>query len=137
VNQISPAQLTDLTVGSCVAVVRQPAPAPGAPPAPAKSITISASSNGSCPENSSDKAFSGKVSSVNGQTVAVQTSPEAPTSITVDPATTYTKRTQVTALAITPGACLSAAGMLDPRGTLEAKTATINPLDTKGNCPGT
>jgi hypothetical protein len=135
VLQLSPGQLVDVKPGSCVDV-RRAAPAPGGPPGPAKTITVSAASNGKCPEAIADNAVRGMVASVNGQTVSVSNSSQPePTAVTADPGTKYTRQASVSALAITPGACLSAVGTLDPGGVLQAASATVGP-PVNGVCPG-
>jgi hypothetical protein len=135
VLQLSPGQLVDVKPGSCVNI-RRAAPAPGGPPEPAKAITVSAASNGKCPEAIADNAVRGMVASVNGQTVSVSNSSQPePTAVTVDPGTQYTRQASVSALAITPGACLSAVGTLDPGGILQATSATVGP-PVNGICPG-
>lgn len=134
--QESPGQLIDIKPGSCVNV-RRAASAPEGPPAPAKSITVSAAANGGkCAEASTDNAVRGTVAKVDGQTISVSSSDQPePTAVSVDQATQYTKQATVSALVITPGACLSAAGTLDPGGALRATTATVGPL-VNGGCPG-
>jgi hypothetical protein len=136
VLQLTPGQLVDVKPGSCVNV-RRAAPAADGAPGPATTITISeAAPNGICPEAIADNAVRGAVASVNGQTVSVSnTSQPEPTAVTVDPGTQYTRQASVSALAITPGACLSAVGTLDPGGVLQAASATIGP-PVNGVCPG-
>ena len=70
-----------------------------------------------------------------GQMVSVATSPAAPTAIPVDQKTRYIKRTSMSALIITGGACLSAVGTVDPGGAMQALTATVVP-SANGSCPG-
>jgi hypothetical protein len=136
VLQLSPGQLVDVKPGSCVDV-RRAAPAPGGPPGPAKTITVSAAeSNGKCSEAIADNAVRGTIASVNGQTVSVSNSSQPePTAVTVDPGTKYTRQASVSALAITPGACLSAVGTLDSGGVLQAASATVG-SPVNGVCPG-
>ncbi len=135
VLQVSPGQLVDVKPGSCVDV-RRAAPAPGSQQGPAKTITVSVASNGKCAESIAENAIRGTVASVNGQTVSVSNSSQPePTAVTVDPGTQYIRQASVSALAITPGACLSAIGTLDPGGVLQAVSATVGPL-VNGVCPG-
>ena len=128
VFKVSPAELPDVTVGSCVDVQRGTAPS-----AAAKRITVSARGNGKCAEASTDKRLRGQVTAVNGNSVTVA---NAPSAITVDQKTTYLKQESVSALAITQGSCLSASGSLDPGRVLQAVSATIVPPAANGLCPG-
>lgn len=131
---VTPAQLTDVRTGSCVAISRT-APAPGAPPPPAKSVTVSAPSpQGTCSQAVKDTAVSGKVTAANPTTISVDAG-NGTTDIGVDPKTQYQRQEPVSALAITPGACLSASGPLGPDGAVQAISAKIVP-PVKGICPG-
>lgn len=131
---VTPGQLTDVQSGVCAAISR-PAPAPGAPPPPAKTVTVSAPNpQGACPQSVKDTAVNGKVTAVNGKTISVDAG-NGPTDVSVDPATQYQKQDAVSALAITPGACLAASGPLGPDGALQANSARIVP-PVKGVCPG-
>jgi hypothetical protein len=136
VAEISPAQLLDVTNGSCVDVNR-PAAAPGKPALPARSIVISAPpASGNCPQ-SAGTPLRGTVASVNGQTVSVTTATGTPpTAIAVDPKTQYLKRTATSALVITQGVCMTASGAVDPSGALQATSVSVGPPPKK-DCPGT
>ncbi len=116
--------------------MRQAPAAPGKPPAPAKSITISEATNGKCPQSSAGAVVRGSVTSINVPTVSVSTSSAPPTAIPVDPKTEYLKQTSESALIITPGVCLSAVGTVDPGGALQSNSATVGPA-VNGACPGT
>ena len=134
ITLIAPAQLSDISVGICVDV-RQPVAAAGAPPAPAKAITISAGSNGKCDQSADDKGVSGPVTAVNGATVLVASTPGTPASVPTDKKTKYLKQGPATALVITAGVCVSASGTVDPTGALQATSATVGP-PPKAACPG-
>jgi hypothetical protein len=136
VLQITPAQFADIKPGSCVDL-RRPAPTPDGQQGPASSIMVSAAaSNGTCPDAVAEKRVRGSVAAVDGQTISVaNASQPEPTAVTVDPGTKYTKQAAVSQLVITPGACLSAVGILDSGGVLQAASATVSPL-VDGACPG-
>jgi hypothetical protein len=131
---IAPAQLSDVSIGACVDV-KQAAAAAGAPPTPAKSITIIAGASVKCAQSSDDKGVSGAVTAVNGPTVLVASTPGAPASVPTDKKTKYLKQAPATALVITAGVCLSASGTVDPTGALQATAATVGP-PPKAACPG-
>lgn len=133
--RVSPAQFTDVSTGSCVDV-RLAAPVSEAPPAPAKSVTVSTPANGKCAQASQGKAVRGTVTAVNGQTVSVASSAAEPTAIPVDEKTQYFRQTTAGAPDITQGVCLSAVGTVDPGGALQAANARIGPPAANGSCPG-
>lgn len=136
VVQVTPAQFVDIKPGSCVDV-RRPAPDTSGQRGPATSVMVSsAASNGTCSEAVEEKRVRGSVAAVDGQTISVANSSQPePTAVGVDLGTQYTKSAAVSQLAITPGACLSAVGTLDPGGVLAAASATVSPL-VNGACPG-
>ena len=136
VVQVTPAQFGDIKPGSCLDV-RRPALDPGGQQGPATSVMVSAAaSSGTCPEAIAENRVRGSVAAVDGQTISVaNASQPEPTAVTVDPGTRYTKQASVSQLIITPGACLSAVGTLDPGGVLQAASATVSPL-VNGACPG-
>ena len=141
VSQVSIAKLTDVATGSCVdvrkAAAAKGAPpatsAPAAPPAPATRITVSAAPSGKCAQSSGDTFVTGAVTSVSGNSISVE---NAPAAIPFDQQTTYFKKVDVSALAITQGACLTAVGTLDPGGVLKALSATIGLPAANGVCQG-
>lgn len=132
--QNSTAQLSDVTVGSCVSISRA-APAPGGVPGPAASVTISVASNGKCGQSSGPKSSAGAVTAVNGLNVSVADTPGAPTVIPVNDKTKYVKRDATSALAITTGSCLQAVGTDVNAGVLQVLTATVSAPPPAG-CPG-
>jgi hypothetical protein len=138
VYNVTPAQLTDVQNGICVAVSRTVASTDnGTPPPPAKVVTLSAPapSTGKCNEGVNETGISGSVNSINGTTISVDPGGESTEEVTVDPRTRYQRQEPVSQLFITAGACVSAAGPLGPNGALEAARVTVvQPV--KGLCPG-
>jgi hypothetical protein len=134
VFQISPAQLTDIGTGSCVAV-RQARNGTGSTPAPARSITVSAAAGGQCPQSDRGRGVRGAVASVNGQTLSVADSAATPATVQVDNSTRYFARATVNAQAVTQGVCLMATGSTDTSGVLQAAMATVRPA-VNGSCGG-
>ncbi|AQT81688.1 hypothetical protein B1R94_24195 [Mycolicibacterium litorale] len=131
--QVNPAQLTDVTAGSC-ADIRLAAAAAGGAAQPAKQITVSAATNGKCPESSSERVLRGTIAAVTGQSVSLVNSSAGATA--VDQNTKYFKQVATTALAITPGACLSSVGPVGPNGVQQATKATVGPPAGPKGCPG-
>ena len=92
ISQDTPAQLSDVTVGSCVAISHAGRSA-GGPPGPARAITVvPPASNGKCGQSSDAKSSSGAVTAVNGPAVSVADTTGAPTTIPVNDKTIYIKR---------------------------------------------
>jgi hypothetical protein len=137
VYNVTPAQLTDVQNGICVAVSRTVASTDnGAPPPLAKVVTLSAppSATGKCNQAVNETGISGSVNSISGTTFSVDPGGES-TEVTVDPQTRYQRQEPVSQLFITSGACVSAAGPLGTDGALEAARVTVvQPV--KGLCPG-
>ena len=132
----SPALLTDISVGTCVDIAHRAAE-PGSSQPPARRITITGTSDGRpCRQGSSATGMRGAVTSIEGPTVSVAYSPEAPTAVPVNEKTQYLRQAAVTAQDITQGACLTAVGTLEPGGTLQATTATVGMPPASGVCPG-
>lgn len=135
VYQDTTAQLNAVSVGSCVTVRHAPA-APGGPPGPASSVTISVvPANGKCSQWNDPKTSAGAVTAINGPTVSVADSAGAATAIPVNDKTTYIKRDNTSALVITPGSCLNASGTQVNAGVLQAGGAIVSAPPAKG-CPG-
>jgi hypothetical protein len=137
VSEIVPAQLTDVTTGSCVTVRPTRDSTPGGP-VTAQTVVVSPSSNGNCPQpqgNQSGKGVRGTVGSVNGDTMIVTTDGNQ-TNVTVTPTTTYAKRGAGGDQAIAQGKCINARGTKDSSGTLQATAINLRPAND-GNCPGT
>ena len=137
IAQITTAQLTDVTPGSCVTARL---PHDSAQGAPARHVMIAPATNGGCnaPRNGHAAVVRGTVASVNGDTVVVNVNQNGSTSqanLTVDNNTTYTKRASATSAAITQGECLAARGTNDTSGALQATNVTVAPAQN-GSCHG-
>ena len=135
IAELTPAQLTDVTPGSCVTAR---APHNAAQGAPARTIVITTSDSCNSPQNARGTAVRGTVASVSGNTVVVNVSHDgstSPSNVTVDNNTTYEKRASATSQSITQGKCLAAQGINDSSGALQATTITLSPADN-GTCPG-
>jgi hypothetical protein len=131
VVETTPAQLTDVTPGSCVNVRATPqsAPTPGA--ITAQAVTVTAAVDGKCPPPA---GFYGIVSSVSGDTIAVNgIGPQpTPTNVTVSNSTSYQKQTASSAQAITNGRCMGAQGTQDA-GVLHAMTISLEACPPMGH----
>ncbi|MCV7343201.1 DUF5666 domain-containing protein [Mycolicibacterium rhodesiae] len=153
VSEVTPAALTDVTVGSCVSV----RPARGTSPAPdgsvtAAAISISAPRDGQCYAGARQQAGSaaptppggpaghgggtrGTVASISGGTLVVTVAgSNTPTTVTVSNTTTYTKRAAADIQAIAQGKCVTARGTKDASGTLQASMIGLRPANN-GGCP--
>jgi hypothetical protein len=141
VAQISPAQLTDLTAGSCATVRPARDNGSGGAQMTARRVMIGTSADGKCaaPPNARGSAVRGTVASVNGNTVVLNVSGDngstSPTNVAVDSNTTYTKRASATPAAIAQGECLAAAGSKDSSGALQATNITVAQANN-GECRG-
>ena len=126
VVEASPAQLTDVTPGSCVNVRATPQSAPTGGAITAQSVTITPAVDGKCPPPA---GFYGTVASVSGNTIAVNglgSGGAQPTStnVTVANTTSYTKQTPSSAQAIVNGKCMGAQGTQDA-SVLHAMTISL------------
>jgi hypothetical protein len=131
-----PAQLSDVTAGSCVTVrpTRGSDAKTGAVTAAA--VQIVPASNGQCPQPRGGHQLAGSVGSVNGNTLTLTTAgTAAQTSVSVTNNTRYAKRTAASAQAISQGECLTANGTKDTAGALQAASVTVRPA-RNGSCPG-
>jgi hypothetical protein len=137
IAELTPAQLTDLTPGSCV-TARSPRDNPSAA---ARFVVIGSGADGKCtaPNNARAGMVRGSVASVNGSTVVVnvmsQNGSTSTSNVAVDNTTTYLKRASATSSAIAQGKCLTARGTNDSSGTLQATNVTVAPANN-GSCPG-
>ncbi|OBI46734.1 hypothetical protein A5707_20890 [Mycobacterium kyorinense] len=138
VTELRPAQLTDVTHGSCVDIepVAQSAPAGG--PVPAQSVTISPSVGGKCPPpppGGPPAGVSGTVKSVTGNAIAVDstdpTGKTVHTDVNVSDSTTYQKHAVTNEQAIQNGKCLAAQGTQDS-GVLHADSIDLEPCPPMG-----
>ena len=151
ISEMTPAALTDVTVGSCVAV----RPARDSTPAPdgslsAATILVSTPKDGQCFANARPAGGSptdappggrpgqhgvrGTVASVGANTLAVTPAGGgAPTTVGISSTTTYAKRAPAGVEAIAQGKCVTARGTKDAGGTLQADMIGLRPADN-GNC---
>ena len=111
VVEVTPAQLTDVTPGSCVNVRATPQSAPAGAAITAQSVTITPAIDGKCPPPA---GFYGTVTSVSGNTIAVNSigagGQTTPTNVTVANTTSYSKQTPTSTQAIEHGKCMGAQG---------------------------
>jgi hypothetical protein len=138
VTEVTAAQLTDVTPGSCVAV----RPAGGAPQSggavTARMVSINAAANGQCQPPRGRGGVGGTVSLVNGNTIVVNATDSSGTSsqtnVQVDNTTRYAKLAVANSQAIAQGKCIAARGTNDASGTLQATAINLHPA-TNGTCP--
>jgi hypothetical protein len=125
VVEVTPAQLTDVTPGSCVNVRATPQSAPTGGGITAQAVTITGAIDGKCPPPA---GFFGTVASVSGNTIAVNGmgpgGPTAATNVTVANTTSYSKQTASSSQAIVRGKCMGAQGTQDA-GVLHATTISL------------
>ena len=155
VSEITPAQLTDVTAGSCVSVLRDRESASNNG-ITARAVRVSPAVDGKCsqpkqpagasttapaPQPGAPTAYRqvrGQVASVAGNTFIVNsTDPSdssAQTNVTVTETTKYTKQATTDAQALAQGKCIAARGTKDNGGTLQATSITVQQADN-GNCP--
>lgn len=128
----TPAQLTDVTPGSCVNVRATPQSAPPPAAITAQSVTITPAVDGKCPPPA---GFYGTVTSVSGNTIAVNGlgpgGQTTPTNVTVADSTTYNKQTPSSSEAIEHGKCLGAQGT-NSDGALQAVTIALQACPPMG-----
>ena len=145
ISEITPAQLTDVTAGSCVWVHPDHANAPTSGPINASRVQISAAVDGKCPgpaHPAGDKPHHqlpphGQVASVAGNTITLngtdaQGNPSS-TTVNVTDTTKYTKKTAADAHAIAQGKCLVAHGTRDSSNALQAKRIDVQDA-VNGSC---
>lgn len=128
----SPAQLTDVTPGSCVNVRATPQSAHPPAAITAQSVTITPAIDGKCPPPA---GFYGTVTSVSGSTISVSGlgpgGQATPTNVTVAGSTTYNKQTASSSQAIEHGRCMGAQGTQDA-GVLHAMTIALQACPPMG-----
>ncbi|HUO40602.1 MAG TPA: DUF5666 domain-containing protein [Mycobacterium sp.] len=138
VSQLTPAQFTDVTPGSCVAVHPGTGGTPSGGTLTARSVLITAPVNGQCRPTHGRGAVSGSVSSVSGNTIVAATTDSSgnnsQSTIQVDNSTTYAKLGPANAQAISVGQCIAARGTTDSSGTLQATAINLRPANN-GTCP--
>lgn len=127
ITERGPAQLADVTPGSCVDVE----PTAQA----AQSVIISPSEGGNCPPGEPPGGVSGTVKTVTGNTVGVDSTDAAGktthTDINVSDSTTYQKHAVTNVQAIQNGKCLAAQGTKDG-GVLHADSIDLEPCPAMG-----
>ncbi|MGD1253720.1 DUF5666 domain-containing protein [Mycobacterium seoulense] len=129
VFQVAPANLPDVTPGSCVNVRATPQSSPAAG-VTAQTVVITTAVDGKCPPPA---GFYGTVASVSGNTIAVNgIGPGGPTTVTVTDATSYKKQTISNTQAITNGTCMGAQGTNDG-GALQATTISLQACPPMGH----
>lgn len=141
ISEAIPAQLGDVTVGSCL----KAGPTPDSAPADSGAITakwvmISTAVDGKCPQRPGSAAPTGPhhgvrgvVDAIAGNTITV-TGETATTTVTVTDDTGIRKRLPADAHAITAGKCVAARGIKDDQGVLQANKVTVWAA-TGGDCP--
>jgi Domain of unknown function (DUF5666) len=128
VVEVTPAQLSDVTPGSCVNVRATPQSAGSA--ITAQSVTVTPAVDGKCPPPA---GFYGTVTSVSGNTIAVNGmgAQATPTNVTVADTTSYQKQTATGPQAIAHGRCMGAQGTQDA-GVLHAMTISLEACPPMG-----
>jgi hypothetical protein len=131
VVEVTPAQLSDVTPGSCVNVRATPQSAPTGGAITAQSVTVTGAIDGKCPP---PEGFYGTVASVSGNTIAVNgIGPQpTPTNVTVAKTTSYQKQTPTDTQAIAHGRCLGAQGTQNA-GVLEAMAISLEGCPPMGH----
>jgi Domain of unknown function (DUF5666) len=152
-SEVTHAQLSDVTAGSCVKAhpAHDSAPATGGA-ITADSVTISQAVDGKCPQPKASAGSSttpapsgaavahvrGTVASVAGNTITLTATDangnSSQTNVTVTDTTKYSKKAPADAQALTQGKCISAHGTKEGSGNLQATSITIKPADN-GICP--
>jgi hypothetical protein len=132
VFEVTPAQLTDVTPGSCINVRATPQSAPTGAAITAQSVTITPAIDGKCPPPA---GFYGTVTSVSGNTIAVNSmgagGQTTPTNVTVTNTTSYSKQAVSNDQAIEHGKCMGAHGT-NSGGVLQATTVSLEPCPPMG-----
>lgn len=152
VSELTPAQLTDVTAGSCISVQpgRHTASTSGGG-ITARSVRVSPAVDGNCPSPKQPagaettpppgvpvphRQLRGQVVSVAGNTVTVNnvdpSGNSSQTTVTVTDRTKYIKQTITVAQALAQGKCIAAHGTKDGGGTLQATAITVQQADNGG-----
>ena len=148
ITEVNPAQLTDVTAGSCVAIRPTHESADSGTTITAQSVRVSPAVEGKCAELKQPAGASGRpaghhlvagtVASVAGNTISVNGADAngntSATNVTVTDTTKYSKQAATDAQALTQGKCIAAHGTKDNSGTLQATNISVQPADN-GNCP--
>jgi Domain of unknown function (DUF5666) len=132
VTELTSAQLSDVTPGSCVNVRATPESASTGAGITAQAITITGAIDGKCPPPA---GFFGTVASVSGNTIAVNGmgpgGQSAPTTVTVANTTSYSRQTPSSTQAIVHGKCMGAQGTQDG-GVLHAAMISLETCPPMG-----
>jgi hypothetical protein len=144
ITEVSAAQLTDVAVGSCVAVRPTRDSAAGGGAITAQFVRVSPAVDGTCQEprhqpgpSAKHRVISGTVASVAGNTITVNATDAgnngSPSDVTVTDATKYAKQTAVDGQALAQGECIAAQGTKDNSGTVQATRISVQQADN-GSC---
>jgi hypothetical protein len=129
-------QWSDVLAGACVTVRPTRDGNAGSTTVTAAAVQIVPPSNGQCPGPSGNRPVAGAVGTVTGDTFTVAaTGTAAQTSVSVTDKTRYAKRLPADARAISRGECVSASGIRDSGGALQASSITVR-LARRGSCRG-
>lgn len=139
ITEAIPAQLGEITVGSCIKAGPTPDSAPAESGAiTAKWVMISPTVDGKCPQRpgSPDGTAAGPHHGVRGavESVAGSTITVAGTAVNVTDTTSYRRRVPSSAAAISAGKCAASRGARDEHGVLQATRVTVWVAD-RGACP--
>jgi hypothetical protein len=158
ITEVAPAQLTDVTAGSCVTVYPTSASAPTGGTITAQFLRVSPAVDGKCPQPNQPagaptsaapsappsgapaghRPLYGTVASVAGNTVTVTgtgaNGNTSQTNVTVTDTTKFSKQAAAAAQALAQGKCIAARGTKDNGGTLQAVAITVQPANN-GQCP--
>jgi Domain of unknown function (DUF5666) len=133
ITEVTPAALTDITPGGCVAVHPTRDSADSGGTITAQFVRVSPAVDGKCPEPKHHAGVTGTVASVAGNTITVNGS-SAPSTVTVTDTTKYTKQAPTDAQALAQGKCIAARGTKDNSGALQATTISVQ-QPNNGSCP--
>ncbi len=150
VVESSPAQLSDVTPGSCIAVLPDPGSAPGS--ITAKSVIVSSAIEGKCPppvipsgaapaapsgSPAANSGVQGKVDTVSGNAISIipEANGNTRTNVSVTDTTSYTKQAATDTEALTSGRCMSADGAKNDGGVIQAVTIDLQPCPPMGGRP--
>jgi Domain of unknown function (DUF5666) len=136
ITEVTPAQLTDVTAGSCVAVHPTGDSAGASGTITAQSVRVSPAVDGKCPQPKHHAGVSGTVASVAGNSIIVNGTDanSSPSTVTVTDTTKYTKQAATDAQALAQGKCIAARGTKEDSGTLQATAISVQQADN-GSCP--
>jgi hypothetical protein len=134
VAEMYPAQLSDVTAGSCVSI-RPTRDSQPSGPITAHAVVVSPVGNGQCPQAQHGRGVRGAVASVTGNTIAVTTQGNPnPTTVEINGDTRYAKRVGANSQAITAGKGIAGRGTEDSSGALQATSITVRQAGNRP-CP--